>query len=103
MREERKILEGHADAAMFGIDLGHVFAADDDLAGIRLDDAGDEAQQHGLAGAGGAEEHEGLAVGDIERQVVEHGLALVALGDVLQLQRGHDYPFTAPSDRPSTR
>ena len=67
VREEREVLEGHADAAVFRRDVGHVIAVDQDAACGRLLDAGDEAQQDGLAGAGAAEDHHDLA--GVRRQV----------------------------------
>ena len=70
---------------------------------VVVDDAGNKPQQHRLAGAGRTEQHEGFAIGHGQRQIVEDGLALVALDDVSEFEAGHVYPFTAPSERPSTR
>jgi hypothetical protein len=79
-------------------------AADEYLSFIGIDDAGDEPQQHRLAGAGRSEQDQGFAIGDGQRQIVENSLTLVALDDISQFEAGHEnYPFTAPSDRPSTR
>src|SRR5699024_2393308 len=103
MRKQGEILERHADATELRIDIGHVVAADEYLAFIRIDDAGDEPEQHRLAGAGRTEQNEGLAVGDGQGQIVEDGLALVALDDIPEFEACHVYPFTAPSERPSTR
>ncbi len=61
MREQREILERHADIAMLGRNIGHVLPVDRDRTRGRLLDAGDEAQQHRLAGAGAAENHDDLA------------------------------------------
>ena len=104
MREQGEVLEGHADAAEFGVDAGHVLAVDDDAARVGIEDTGDQAQQHRLAGAGRAEQDEDLAVVHGERNIVEHGVVLEPLDDVVKFERRHmPYPFTAPSDRPSTR
>ena len=61
MREKREILERHADAAMLGRDIGHVLPSITIEPAVGLLDAGDEPQQHRLAGAGGAEHHDDLA------------------------------------------
>ena len=47
-----------------GADAEHRAAVDADVAGIRLDDAGDQPQQHRLAGAGRAEDDDRLAALD---------------------------------------
>ena len=51
VREEGEILEGHANAAKFGIDVGNVLAADQDLSFFRVDHAGDQPEQHRLSRA----------------------------------------------------
>ncbi len=51
--------------------LGDIAAADEDRACLRLLDAGDDAQQHGLAAARGAEDADDLARVDRERQAVD--------------------------------
>src|SRR5262245_21307814 len=60
MRKESEILERHADVAMLWRHIRHVLIIDADPAGRRLLDAGNEAQQHGLAGAGWPEDDDNL-------------------------------------------
>ena len=50
---------------------------------------GDQPQRRGLAGAGRPEQHEELAVGDGQRQVVDRLLAAEALGDAVQPDLSH--------------
>jgi hypothetical protein len=61
VREEREVLEGHADAAVIGGDVRHVLAVDEDGAAIRVVDTRYQPQQDGLAGAGGPEDDDDLA------------------------------------------
>lgn len=103
MREQREILEGHADIAMFGRHIGHVLVVDADRARRRLLDAGDEAEQHRLAGTGRSEDDDDLARIRGERDVVQHLVGLEGFRDRGEFEMRHDQPFTAPSDRPSTR
>ena len=73
MREEREVLEGHADAAVIGRYIGHVLTVDEDGAAIWIVYACDQPQQHRLAGAGGAEDDHDLAGLGCERDAIEHG------------------------------
>src|SRR5262249_45340417 len=59
------------EAAVGGADLGDVLAVDRDGAGSGAVEAGDKAEKGGLAAAGGADEDDELAVGDLERDVVD--------------------------------
>ena len=90
MREEREVLKRHADAAMLGLEIGDVAIADADPAGIRLVDAGDQAQQHRLAAAGRAEDDDGLAARHLERQPLEDDVALEALADRGEREKAHE-------------
>ena len=106
VREQREILERHADAAVLRIDARHVLAVDQDGAVVGVVHAGDEAQQHRLAGrptgrsttivslSAAASETCSSTVCDLERLDVT-----VSRSSVAMLR----HPFTAPSDRPSTR
>ena len=71
MRVERVVLEHHGDVAVAGLELVDHPAADRDLAGGDRLEAGDHAQQRGLAAAGGADEDDELAVGDVEVDAVD--------------------------------
>ena len=71
---------------------------------VGLLDAGDEPQKHGLAGARRPEDGDDLSILDRERNPVEHLARLELLADRLELELAPSlYPFTAPSERPSTR
>ena len=63
-----------------GGDVAQVVAVDADRAGGRVVEAGDELRQRRLAGAGRADERDGLARRDRERHVVERGRR-VAVGE----------------------
>jgi hypothetical protein len=103
MREQREILERDADAACFRGRLGDVAAFQKDRAGVQLLDPGDEPQQHRLADARGAEHADDLALLDRQREAIEHFAGLIGFRQRLEFDLRHDQPFTAPSDRPSTR
>src|SRR5262249_53548949 len=60
-REERKILEDEGGRPLVGPDAAHILAAEGDLAFARIDEAGDHAQDRGLAASGRAKEGEELA------------------------------------------
>ena len=65
----------------------------------RLDEAGDDAQRRRLAAAGGAEQDQELAIGDIERDMSIGGLELaVTLGDAGHSQTGHESHHPADLD-----
>ena len=75
--EKVERLENHADgvAAVAGEiergQRGNVLTVSEDGAGSGPVEAGDEIQERGFAGAGGAEEGEEFAVGDREREFVD--------------------------------
>ena len=86
VRVERVVLEHHGDVARLGRQRVDHLAVDGDVAGGDLLEAGEHAQQGGLAAARGADQHDELAVGDVDRYAVDHldgavGLADVADGD----------------------
>ena len=66
--EERVLLKDHA---AIGAGLAHAFAVREDLARRRRDEARDRVQQRRLSAAGGAEEADELAAGDVEVDAVE--------------------------------
>jgi hypothetical protein len=53
------------------IDRAHILAFDRDAAAISVDQPVCQSKQRGLAGAGAADDGEELALGDIERDLVE--------------------------------
>ena len=67
---ERVGLEDHAGVAFLGRGAGDVSVVEEDAAGGWCDEAGDHAEERGLAAAGGAEEEEERAGGDGEGDVV---------------------------------
>ena len=71
VRVQRVVLEDHRDVAVLRRDVGDVAVADEDVALVDLFEAGEHAQRRGLAAAGGADEDEELAVGDLEVQLVD--------------------------------
>jgi hypothetical protein len=79
VREQRIALEDQAAIALPGRQVGDVALADGEFAGARRDEARDHAQRRGLAAAGGAEQDQELAVGDIDGDVVDHGEVAVGL------------------------
>ncbi len=77
-REQSEVLEDQRGRPLVGADALHVRAADPHRAAGRLDEAGNGAQQRGLAAAGRAEEGEELArfdgeVGVLHRDEVAEG------------------------------
>ena len=62
-----------------------VLTEDFDLALIRLDEAGDVPEQHGLPGAAPSHDHERLALERFERQALEDFEAVEPLPDVVDL------------------
>src|SRR5262249_2801701 len=73
-RQQPEVLKDHAVVSARLLDL---LAADDGVAGIRLDQAGDDPQQLGLAAAAGAEEADDLSFPGRERDVIENEMPRV--------------------------
>ena len=95
VRPQRVGLEHHRDAALLGREAGDVAAEEPDRAGRRLLEAGDGAQQRGLAAAGGAEDRDEFARRDGEVDAAQDGLRPVADLEAVDLDRerfwhGHD-------------
>ena len=102
-RVERVGLEHHADAAILRLLPGDVLAADPDLPGVDVEQAGDGVEQRRLAAARRPEEHDELALLDIEVEVFED------LADGRRRRRAcgpirspSAQPFTAPAAMPRT-
>src|SRR5687768_2309347 len=72
-----------------------VFVAEEDLAGGRRLEPGDQAEQRRLARARWAEERNQLAVLDVERDVVERRVAREFLADVLDADIQAAFPLSA--------
>jgi hypothetical protein len=80
-------LEHHGDAPVRGRQDVDDLPADGDLAGIRILQSGDDAQQGGLAAAGGPDEDHELAIRDVEIDALQNlgrpkRFANAAKGDV---------------------
>ena len=83
--EEGVVLEDEADAALLRLAARRVLALEEDLAAVGPLEAGDDAQEARLAGAGGAEEGHELAVGHLQADVVHRGERAEGLRDVADL------------------
>ena len=81
VREQRVVLEHHADVALVRRLVGRQLAADPDLACRRLDQPGDDHQQRGLARARGPEQRQELALGKVEARIGERQHRAIALAD----------------------
>mmetsp|Transcript_6369 Transcript_6369/g.11421 ORF Transcript_6369/g.11421 Transcript_6369/m.11421 type:complete len:337 (+) Transcript_6369:325-1335(+) len=98
-RVERIALEHHADAALGGLGLSHVLAADMDAAAADVDQAGDAVQQRGLAAARRAEQHEEFALVDLQVQALDDFVRAELDAQALDVDATH---FTAPAAMPRT-
>ena len=102
-RVERIGLEHHRDAAVLGLLPGDVALADPDLPAADLEQPGDRVEQRGLAAARGPEQHDELALLDLEVEAVEHPHALESDRDLAYRNRAHrSQPLTAPAAMPRT-
>ncbi len=87
--EQGVALEDHADAAFLRAQRDDVLPVEDDLAGIHRGQAGNAAQQSGLATTGRAEEGDEFALADLAIDVAEHRRAGVAFLQVLDADVAH--------------
>ena len=69
--EQGVVLEHEAHVALAHVHVGGVFAAEVDAAGVGRFQAGNDAQQRGLAAARGAEQREQFARSDVEVDVAQ--------------------------------
>ncbi len=89
--EERVALEDEADVTLLDGQPQRILAAEHDAAGARKIEAGEDAQQRRLAGAGGAQQRHQLARLDLQRNTVQR--RRVAEGLLHVLDR-HVHRFT---------
>jgi hypothetical protein len=91
LRIQRVVLEDHGDVAVARAHVGDVAVADADRAGIERLEAGEHAQRRRLARARRPDEHEQLAVADVEVEAVDRGdlRPLVDARGVVVSDRGH--------------
>ena len=73
VRVQRVVLEDHRDVAILRRDVRDVAIADQDAAVVDLFEAGEHAQSGRLAAAGGSDQDEELAVGDLQVDLVDGG------------------------------
>ncbi|CAM2152096.1 hypothetical protein PT2222_270114 [Paraburkholderia tropica] len=96
VRIKRIRLEHHRDAALGGRHVVHARAVDRQVAATDVFETGDHPHQRGLAAAARADEHDELAITDIEVHVAQHFGFVVALEHVSQDHACHDVsPFVA--------
>src|SRR5436309_1752185 len=88
VREQRVVLEDRVRVPRVRRHVGHVAAGKLDAAAVRPLEAGDEAEQRRLAGAGRPEEGEELALVDDEVHARHREDRAVALADALESQCG---------------
>ncbi len=93
---QRVALEDHRDVAVLGVDVVDDAVTDGDGALAQLLEPGHQAQRRGLAAARRAEQHEQLAVGHVQRQVVDGGGVAEALGDAVEADLCQRAPFGRP-------
>jgi hypothetical protein len=95
VREQRVVLEHHADAPLVRRDVVDRLAVEVNLAVCRRLEAGQHHQGRGLARARGAEHGEEFARRDVEVEVLhDENLAVIAFLDVLEANRRG--PITLP-------
>ena len=89
VRIERVVLEHHCHVALAGLEAADVAIADMDAAARERLQAGDAAQQRGLAAAGRADDDDELAVGDLEVDRLDRHLGPVELAHAAQCHLRH--------------
>ena len=85
VREQRVVLEHHAQIAPVGRHVGAEPPVDTHLAAFGLDEAGDQHQHRGLARAGGPEQGEELALAHVDVGACERDDRTVGLAQVADL------------------
>jgi hypothetical protein len=87
MREQRVVLEHGIQRPTVRGQATHILAIDRDAAGIGLHEAGDRAQQGGLATTAGAEQHDEFALLDVQLDVVQRLERPEAFTDAVDAQQ----------------
>src|SRR5207342_3543123 len=91
----------HRQTAIARVEVGDVAAVDQDLPGVDVEEASKDVEERGLAAAGGTEQNQELAIGDVEVEIREDGQSAVLLDDAAELDDRHPvYPFRAPAVMP---
>ena len=89
MRKQRVVLEHHVDRPLVRQHVGDVPAVEQDAALVRRLEAGEHAQQRGLAAAAGAEQRKELAGPDVERDVIDRAKIAEFFRDAFDAQQRH--------------
>ena len=97
--EERVMLEYESDTAVAGRNAGDVAPVQRYPPMVDLDEPGDGAQQRALAAAARAEQHEELALLDLERDVVDDRMRLIPLGDLVECDGHGAFPGPNAGER----
>jgi hypothetical protein len=87
VRIQRVVLEHHRHVALARLELVHRTVADRDRPAADLLEAGDHAEHRRLTAAGRADEHDELAVRDLEIERA-HGVRVVCV-DLFDVRQGH--------------
>ena len=92
VRVQSVVLEHHGDVAILRLHGGDILATDEDAALVDLFQASEHAQGGGLTAARGADQHEELAVLDIQIQIIHRRLivARVDTSDMVKYDFCHD-------------
>src|SRR6202042_1982407 len=85
--EQCVVLEHHIDQAPVRRHGREIDAVEQDAAGVRLLETGDQAQQRSLAAAGWPEQRKELALIDVEGELIDRGAAAEALAQILNAQQ----------------
>src|SRR5438874_13593015 len=102
MRVERIVLEHHCDVPVLWRNVVDQLVADIYLARGGFLETGDHPQGRGLAAARRADQHDKLAVVDVEVDARDRGGAVEGLDNVAQGDFRHGaYPLVAPAVRPA--
>src|SRR5207244_10626147 len=99
--EERVMLEHEADMAFAGAARQRILAVERHLTSVRPVEAGDDAEQRGLAGPGRAEQRQQLAIGNPEVDIVERGEVAKLFREVFDFNR-HLTPVLRPAAAPGS-
>ena len=89
MRIERVVLEHHGDVALARRHVVHDLAVDDDFASGHRFEPGDHSKNCALAAAGRSDEHDELAVGDLEVDAVDDLNVAVLLDQIFDDDMRH--------------
>src|SRR2546425_3615536 len=105
VRVQRIVLEHHGDVSILGWDVIHPAFANEDIAGCRLLEPGDEAQRRRLAATRWTDQHGKLLVRNLQRDLIHRGHGAEFLSHTRQLHPRHLNPSSTYSGKnfPSIR